>query len=712
MFMLTDELRKIPFVRLTVFIIIGIIIYAENQTDSFYINLAFFSLFLMLAVWQFTVSKHNYYDSYVFGFMIYIFLICFGFLLAASSDKGNKAVYPIKRKEVVLRISSQVSESKNSYQATAEIIAIRNKTGNEWRDTTANIMLYFQKDTAINRLQYGDLVYTPYSWITPVEHPNNPQQFNYKQYLYRKNIYLQTYIESDNWHKLPVNKGNEIFMFAYRLRNKLLNIYKEYNISGQNFGVVAALTLGYKDDLDEATKRQYANSGAMHVLAVSGLHVGIIFIILSTLLSFLNHYKYGSIVRSIIIVLFLWFFALLTGLSPSVLRAATMFSLVATAQIFKRNSQIFNTIALSALALIIIRPYIIMEVGFQLSYLAVFSIVAIQPRIESVFKPQNRLLKSIWSITTVSIAAFFGTLPIGLYYFNRLPTFFLLSNIVVIPAAGLLIYTALILIVLSPLPALAKIAAAFLDGALTGLNFAIRSIEQLPYSSLIIDIDQFELILLYIIIVAWLLFFIKKNYKRFVIAALCSIIFVFTITVKEYNRQKQQQFVVYNIQGYTALHFINGKKNALLSHKELFENEKKTLNYHVQNYWRYLGTEQPLALGRKETYTTKKTVHLQDLPLQINRSFIRFGDKRIVHFNKFDPLFRYKSQKKITADYAVISDNLDISIHDILSLCTVELVIIDSSNNSSFVEKWINECRKEGINYYAVSQKGAFTVSM
>ena len=236
------------------------------------------------------------------------------------------------------------------------------------------------------------------------------------------------------------------------MRDKLLNILKENGLKNNELAVASALILGYKDDLGEELKHSYSSAGATHVLAVSGLHVGIIFLVLNFLLNILDKNDRFKISKAILLICFLWAYATITGLSPSVVRAATMFSFVTIGKSFGKSSSIYNTLCASAFVLLVYNPYLIMEVGFQLSYLAVVGIVYFQSIIYKWIYVKNKFLKYIWMITSVSIAAQLTTFPLGLLYLHQSPTYLFASNLFVIPGAMLIIGLGILLFITSWIP--------------------------------------------------------------------------------------------------------------------------------------------------------------------------------------------------------------------------------------------------------------------
>ena len=310
----------------------------------------------------------------------------------------------------------------------------------------------------------------------------------------------------------------------------------------------------------------YSSSGAMHVLAVSGLHVGIIYLLLNSLFLFFEKFKYGKYLKAVFLILSLWAYALLTGLSPSVLRAATMFSFIIIGSALKRQTNIYNTLAASAFVLLLYNPYILLQVGFQLSYAAVLGIVYLQPKLYKLIYTKHWLLDKIWAITTVSIAAQLATFPLDIYYFHQFPNYFLLSNLFVIPLATFIIGGGVLLFVTSVIPFFPGSLAWVVNKILMLLNFSVQWVENLPYSlSLGISITVLETIIVYTIIILFFSSIIKWK-PRLLQLSLALVIFFMILQIKEqYRTGKQQYFIVYDVPKERAIDFVDGNKNYFIA---------------------------------------------------------------------------------------------------------------------------------------------------
>ncbi len=533
-----------------------------------------------------------------------------------------------------------------------------------------------------------------------IQNRGNPYEFDYKKYLASKNIYYQSYIKLGKWQLMAKNQGSFIYSLAYDLRKKLLSIYKEKGISGDEFSVLAALTLGVKDFLSDDITKSYSSSGAMHILAVSGLHVGIIYLILNSLLFFMDKNRLLRVLKAIVLIVFIWFFAFITGLSPSVRRAALMLTLIIIGQLSGRHPSIYNSIAVSAFLILLVNPLIILQVGFQLSYAAVISIVYFQPKLYRIFEINNWLIDKVWALTTVSIAAQIGTFPISIYYFHKFPVYFFLSNLIVIPAAYLIISLAIALLLFNSVGFLSNFFAFLLKYVLLGLNFSTQLIEQLPFSSIDnISFSLLENILLYLLIAVWLIYFIN-NRRMFVIYASLVLVFVF-FTSRSYRKLRagiKNELVVFN-SGNTALIAIKQNKDLLLFTDSSFVGSKN-YEYLTDNY-----------ITRKfinNTYLIKGD--FLNLPnIYLKNNYLKINNLRIVLLNDNHFTDRQNTQK-LKVNLLIISKGFNANIQQIIDLFEFDEIILDASLASWRENAIMRDCATMNIIPFSVREQGAYVL--
>lgn len=535
-------LGQVPFLRFLAPFILGI--YASNSIQIEpvgYFWIAPIVCIILLYIWNIIPHLNSRKHLWEKGFLIFLFFLSFGISLSKSHQKS---LFSPDFEKMEWYTGIVVDHSPSSKERQKYVVNIDAGYADSCYHKMRETIVLYTQDALRSELIF------PGSRISFVEKPNeirppqNPGEFDYKRYMLRKGIKYQLY--SRQFIKVENTPEHTLKTRLFIFRSNLLDKFQQYGISGDEFGVLAALTLGEKDYLSDEIKSGFTNTGAMHVLAVSGLHVGIIYIIFMLLLKPLGRNPKYKIVKSLIVIAMLWAYAFTTGLSPSVLRATTMFTFLAMGEGLKRKPSTYNSLATSAFVLLVLNPNLIYEVGFQLSYLAVFSIVFFQPRFSKLWTPRTKAGNYIWQLFTVSLAAQIGTSPISIFYFNQFACYFWLSNFVVIPAAGLILYTTTVFFLVSFVPALGVLVGGFLKWIIRIMNFGILTIEKLPYA-LISDIwiSQSELIVLYLITICTsILFFYHKKWAIF--ATLSSIIMCLSINCYQEIEKENQQVIIFH----------------------------------------------------------------------------------------------------------------------------------------------------------------------
>ncbi|HSC39685.1 MAG TPA: ComEC/Rec2 family competence protein, partial [Chitinophagaceae bacterium] len=374
---------------------------------------------------------------------------------------------------------------------------------------TGTVVLYFQKDTTAARLGYGHrlLFSKP---LQPIRNAGGgPDAFDYRRYMVLQGIYQQVYLRAGEFIVLPGKKQQPFKQWLFTTREKITGILSRYIPGRQEAGLAEALLIGYKDDLDKTLLQSYTNTGVVHIIAISGLHVGLIYWLLGLLTAPLQA-KRGRWIQPVVIITGLWLFALLAGGGPSVLRSALMFSCMVIGERFFAGASIYNTLAVSAFILLCIDPYWCWDVGFQLSYTAVLSIVIFMKPIYHLLYFRNKGLDFIWKLNAVTLAAQVLTVPVSIYHFHRFPVYFMITNLVAVPLSTLIVLGEIILCALAIVPTLAAPAGIALQACIRLMNRFIGHMESMPLALWDgLRINGLQLALLYVVIAGtacWLLY--------------------------------------------------------------------------------------------------------------------------------------------------------------------------------------------------------------
>ena len=702
---------KIPFVRIVLAFIAGILLYKFFPfIPVWWGTIIAIVITLTLIVFQAIPKlRSSYRASPYWGIGLTIMLIISGYCLSILQTNRQIVTDKSKTGYIIGEIIEQPTEKEKSVKTVLEIQAIKNK--NEWVKSEGKVVLYFQKDEHSSSLINGDrIVFEP--TLQEVKNAGNPEEFDYKQYLAFHLITQQAYLKSGRWQLLRSGSTFGVFAFADNIRNKLLSILKNNGLKNDNYAVASAITLGYTNEIDAEVKQSYSATGAMHILSVSGMHVGIIFIVLEKFLFFLSRKKLLRILKAVLIILFLWGYALLTGLSPAVMRAAAMLSFVVVGNTLKHQANIYNSLAVSAFFLLTFNPFLLYDVGFQLSYLAVLGIVYFHPHIYKTIYIKNKLIDKIWVLTSVALAAQLITAPLSLYYFHQFPNYFLLTGLIVIPLSTLIIYGIIFLFVISSWGWGSALTGKGINLLVEFMNSSIKTIENLPGSlTSNIPFSSSQVILFYVLLLAITLFIMNKRiiYLRYF---LVSVIIILAIGIfNKLELVKQKKFYVYNIKGISAINFIDGSNNVLFSD---IEKQTSKISYALKGNWISLGVEKERVIPFtqiNEQFLFTNIITTNNQNLFFKKNFFDFYGCRIVTVREALCLSE-KNQAVMPIDFLILSNNVRMDIAELLKCFKPKQIIIDSSNSVWKTDSWAKEADILKVPYHVVSKQGAFIANI
>jgi competence protein ComEC len=570
------SLSGIPFLRFTIAFVSGIFFYIflDPSSNFLIITLGSFVIYLLLFLIQKWKRESFYFLRPIIGLSAILTLWLCGILTCQLSDERNHPNHLLQIKNKInaytVLITSIPEEREKTYKVEAELRNYSN--GQKNFPVKGKLILYISKSN-YSSITFGDVLIID-GYPETIKPPLNPYEFNYQNYLKFHHIYHTHFVNRGTYKKIGSDEGNSLVQFAYQLRSKANDVICKFIPGKEEQGIASALLLGLKGTIDDHLKTVYSQTGTTHVLAVSGMHVLILFQFLLLLIGFASSAKIQKIVLPIVTLLLLALYVMITGFSPSVLRAAIMFGMIIIGKAIGRNLNIYNSMFFSAFCLLTYDPYMIMDTGFQLSYLALLGIVYFSNKIDAIIDVSNSALNSIWKMTSVSIAAQITTLPLTVYYFNQIPLSFLISNLGAIFLSNILLYSGFVLLTFSFVSPIAFLIGYFMKYLIIGMNFFLILIHKIPYATLSgIHLTAFETLLIYIIIVLITLFFYTKRFFYFFLlfVSLGFLITLFTIQTIKQNDQKK--LVVFNIKGHYAVAFIEGQKALVVSDSTL-GNEK------------------------------------------------------------------------------------------------------------------------------------------
>ena len=682
-----DFLQRTPFFRLLLPFMIGIVLYQYVELLQWSL-LAMFGISLMLVLVAIVIraSKRQFQFRWLFGCGIFLFMMSFAYSLSSEREKENTFTHLHKKGIYRVELTSAPVEKAKSFLCKVNVFQYFDST---WKPARGQAILYFQKDQAASKLLFGDRLMVEAEFADP-ERTLNPDGFDYASYLKRQGVGATSYISSGSWQLTGQNTSFSIRREADKWRNYLLEIYRKFNIQGDEFAVLAALTLGYTDDLQPDIRASYSSTGVMHILSVSGMHVGVVYIVMAFLLSFMNRSQRLKVLKGLFIMLFLWAYAFLSGMSAAVIRAAIMFSFVSVASCFERKSLIYNTIFASAFFMLIYNPNFLYDVGFQLSYSAVLSIIFFQPIVDKLYKPTNKVGRFTWEMLSVSLAAQLGTMPFTLYYFQQFPNYFLLTNFIAIPLSTLVIYLAIGLLMTSFVPYFSVGVAFLLKWSLWALNFVIVFIQNLTFYVSHISFDIKQTVMIFLAIFCFSAYSFSKKFEPLIIGLASLLIACLFNLQTNYQTLTSSRMIVYAGQKNTHVSFINHNLNTV------FTTDSVEVEKIAKTFWQNQKLDKPKYIQKSDWYSD---------------GFATFeGNKVLILTNEF--LNKMTTSKPIELDFLIVGNRLKPKIEQILDCVHPHNIIVDKS-----VSKWSTDnirkvCKDRGIRFYAIAEQGAYELDI
>jgi competence protein ComEC len=648
------------------------------------------SLFIGLNIWYNPLKVYKI--RWLGGILIFPILFLLGLFITTRNNELNKPGHFSKAnsQQLVAVITSEPKVKDDLVRFTADV---RQSVANGQAIKTSGTILITIKDELAKNLFYGEELLIPAKYA-PVDPPFNPGEFNYKKYLANKNVHYQAFLYPGQYKVIIAGQGNPVIAYALRTRQNLVNKLKQNMRDTTAIAIASTLILGYKADLSNNVLQAYSKTGTIHILSVSGGHVAIIYLLLGWALSFMNSYKRGKVFKAILIISLIWVYALLTGFSPAVCRAAVMISLVISGKTYNRYINNLNLLAASAFALLLYDPFLLTDVGFQLSYLAVGGLVVFQPMIYKWFRFKNSIADKLWLACSVSIAAQVITFPLSAYYFHQFPVYFLVSNLLITIPVSIIMYSGLLLLVLPQIPYASKALGYVLEHSILLMNKALAIIEHSPYASINkIWLSKLEYLLLYGIIIL-LFYFLYDKKKRLIIAALtCTVLFSISISLKKFSADNTRLVTFLSLRKHTGIVFKNGSSGIILS--DLPESDKN-FQYSVQPYLDSNRITDYKVCALNANITTSYILK-QD-------NFIGFQNKKLLLLNDGGKVQSIPQQLKI--DYLYLSDNFPVN-----SIAFKNgMLIIDGSNSDKYINGLLPTIKKIHQGYYLLKRNKSLSI--
>ncbi|MGQ1890962.1 ComEC/Rec2 family competence protein [Thermophagus sp. OGC60D27] len=543
---LLESLKTVPFLRFVIPFAGGI--YCSDFSDKSSIGFFFLvygGLFGLLIIVLLSRSIYKQFSlRWLSGSLVFLFLFTFGLLL------GNMSQPTKSIRQYNVHAFAEVREafptSSGYWRLVVQPLEISCKDSFPLRRSDLwQITLESADSSSQMPVAQGNLIRFSTRLNGTYYEKGNPHAFNYDRYLFRRGISFTGFVESDNYQVVERKNRVDLSHTLARIRQNVIEIYRRNNIEEQPLQVLSALTLGMRHSLDKEIKDWFVHSGVIHVLAVSGLHVGIIFLALNYVLGiFLPQ---GSLIRGVIATAGLFFYALITGGSPSVYRAAIMLSVIQFGNSQGRKGNIYNLLCLSAFIILMMEPYSLFYVGFWLSHLAVAGIATFYPLFHKYYAARNIFIRRVGDLISVTVAAQLGTFPLSLHVFEAFPVWFLLSNCIILPLMAPILILSILLVITSGNIFFSSVFSGALNDILTFMIEMIRWLDGLPHAYVTgLRTGTIGMVLIYLFLAStagW--FYLRK--KEFFLASLSFLVgAVCSINLEFLLRRTTSAFAVFN----------------------------------------------------------------------------------------------------------------------------------------------------------------------
>ena len=688
--------KKAPFIRILLPFLIGII--AQYYLVGSLFQILCFTAIVAFLYFIFSVIPlaYRYSFQWIQGLMLSTILLCAGMLTVWQKDIRNNINWYGQlyndSSTLIVKINEPLVEKDKSYKAEGEVETVANNGIN--KSTTGKLLIYFSKENITQLPKYGDKILIT-GGLQIIKNAGNPGGFDYSRYMAFQQTFYQVFLKPNKFELLNVNSQNRLYAFIYNARSYVISVLQQF-VKGDKkvTGIAEALLIGYKQDLDKDVVQAYSNTGVVHIIAISGMHLGLIYAVLVWIFLRLPIIKRNTVIRVVVILLCLWIFSLITGGSASVLRSAVMFTCILIGKEFFKQASIYNSLATSAFLLLCYDPFLLWDVGFQLSYCAVIGIVWLQKPVQNLFYAKNTYLRYLWQLCSVTIAAQVLTLPICIYYFHQIPTLFLLTNLICVPLSTLILFAEILLIVVSPFPLIASAFGKFIYVLTWLMNLIIDRCNKLPLS--LIDkiyATPYTTFFLYLFVFTAVAGLLRYN-KKLILGSL--VFFLFFMGIWSYgkiNLMQQKKIIVYNVSRHTAIDFVESGKYFFVGDDDLKKDGA------LQNF--------NLKPARVSLQISEHVGMLNSM--QHSKYLWQFYGKKIM---LIDSALSFETlQNKILLDVLLITKNANVDIAHITSAVSPRCIVFDASNSLWKIAKWKKQCSLLHLPCFITAEQGAFVLS-
>lgn len=672
-----------PLARITIVFILGLLFASYFHPSFLLVFIALSVLLTVLGILYFLSKNKSKFSSH-FSLVTYFLSFAIGVSTQiVHIDAFQKSNY-IHRAAVFEKphsISLIIREKLKSSTFNDRYIAL--VKGFDGQDQTGRIILNIQKDSLHPQFAIGTPLLIK-GTLSKNKQPYNPNQFDYSKYLENKQIYAQLYAEASDI-KIGSEIQKNIWYYSSKLRSRIIRNLENNNFNKNELNVAVALIMGQQQDISPEIIRDYQYAGAVHILSVSGLHIGFILIFVTFILKPIPNTRRGSLIKLIIILLSLSMFGILAGLAPSVVRSVTMFSFVAIGNHLRRSVNIYHTLLVSVLLILHVEPSFLFDVGFQLSYIALFFIIWLQPLLASVWAPKNKIPKYAWDILTVSFAAQIGTLPLSIYYFHQFPGLFFVTNLIIIPALSIIMILGVLVMVLAAFNGIPVFLSQLLEWSIYYLNKIINVIASFE-QFIIQDIPlHFNLLLSgYLLLFTVIIWLKKPSFNKLTVLLISIALLQLSYFNIQWKIKNEQELVVFSSKRSTLITERRGENISVYANDSILKTVQK--NNILKSY----------QIGNFSRLTAKKQL----------QNYIYFNGNKIFILDSSGIY-----PKNINPDIIILTQSPKINLDRLFQIMKPKMVIADASNYKTIQKQWKVSCEKQKIPFHATGEKGFYKLN-
>ena len=666
---------------------------ANLIVPTFAFAIILFSYLLFINLFYKKLKAYNF--KVATSTVFYVFSFTIGCLLYLLNNQALKKDYYAHKNYDYLKVwvNDEPQQTNDILRLNAEVIRVYENAKPKY--STGKLLIALKLDS-LNpiKLNYGDELLITNKYL-PVEPSYNPGEFDFKAWLETKNIYQQTFINQSQIIKLNSINGNKILKHAIEQRKEQVAIYRQLIKNDEAFAVASTLVLGYRADLSKETLAAYSKTGTIHALSVSGAHVAIIFLLLNGLLSFLDRKRGLKILKLLLICFLIWYYSLLTGFSPSVLRSAIMLTVFILAKAFNRASNNYNILAFTAFCLLAYNPYLLWDVGFELSFISVLGLIYLQPKIYKWLYFNNKWMDKLWSAIALSLAAQLVTFPLSVYYFHQFPIYFIFGNLFILLPLIAMMYLGIAILILK-----AYFLAPIFEWIIIFTNSGLKWIADLPFSGITsIWLNQWQLILLCVSL-SLLIYALANYHKKLILTALCLLIIYQSLAAYyKISASKQSKILFYSLRKNYAVAFIDSRHAVLITDLTQSDNNYQ---FFVKPALDQMQIEH-IDMVKLERDTLLKAYQKRENQIIFHQYKILLIDQSLNYKNiegqpKFDVVWLHQNPKK--------------KISDLRNEVIFSTLVIDATNKDYIIKKYEDEAKKVDISYQTLKKNKAYLINL